>query len=259
MLKQSAMRSRGAVATGPPDGTRIATVEGATDLSSPADLLIARVAHELRQPLASILAATAVIGRHINREMDEHARQVVERQTQYLTRLVDDLLDVARIKAGKLHLRKERLDLRQILGRAAESVHAVMRARGHELVMAGAADDLWVMADPDRLHQVFSNLLENAAKYSAPGGAIWISLSAGPHSITIAVRDTGRGLAPDLADEVFASSAPIADSTPGGLGIGLRVVRELVELHGGTVELRSAGPNYGSEFIVTLPATAIAP
>jgi signal transduction histidine kinase len=220
------------------------------------DRVVAKVAHELRQPLGTIVMALALMGRHISDEDDERARQVIDRQVKHLTRLLDDLLDVGRIRTGKMRLRKERVQVRRLIDEAAEGVQPLIEERTHQFVVSQPPPDVWITADSDRLHQALLNLLQNAAKYTAPGGTVWLGATAALGRITISVRDTRKGIAPDMLEEVFTLFTQGPDSDPNGLGIGLMIVREIVELHGGTIESRSGGPNLGSEFIVTLPVDA---
>ena len=181
---------------------------------------------------------------------------MVERQVAHLTRLVDDLLDVSRVMRGKIELRRERVELATIVARTVETVQPLVDAQGHELSVRMPSDSLLLDADPVRLAQVVGNLLTNAAKYTDPGGHVTLTVEALGTQAVIRVRDTGIGIAPDMVPKVFDLFVQVetaADRTQGGLGIGLTLVKRLVELHGGTVEARSDGSGRGSEFVVRLP------
>jgi CheY-like chemotaxis protein len=171
-------------------------------------------------------------------------------------RLVDDLLDVSRITQGKITLRREPVLLADVVARAVEMMRAVVDARGHALTVSLPVEPLRVDADPARLAQVLGNLLSNAVKYTPPGGSIWLTAERVDADVTIRVRDTGIGLAAELLPHIFdlfVQGDASLDRTRGGLGIGLTLVRRLVEMHGGRVEARSGGLGHGSEFVVRLP------
>jgi PAS domain S-box-containing protein len=221
------------------------------------DQFLAMLAHELRNPLAAISSAvqlTMLIGMQdpIHRSMD-----VINRQLKHLSRLIDDLCDVSRITRGKIQLRKERLDVATVLRSAIESVRPLIETRRHNLTMAIAAQPLLADADSVRLEQIITNLLTNAAKYTDSGGQIGLSAERDGEEIAIKVRDTGMGIPseqlPRLFD-LFAQGDRSLARSEGGLGIGLTLVRSLVEMHGGSVTAMSAGPGMGSEFVVRLPA-----
>jgi signal transduction histidine kinase len=164
------------------------------------------------------------------------------RQVRQLVRLVDDLLDVSRITGGKIALRKERVALGDVVARAIETTRSVIESRGHDLTVSLPPEPVGLDADPARLAQVVANLLSNAAKYTPPGGRIWLTAEAAGDELVIRVRDTGAGLPPELVPNVFdlfVQGDMSLDRTRGGLGIGLTIVRRLVELHGGRVEARS--------------------
>jgi PAS domain S-box-containing protein len=216
------------------------------------DAVVATVAHELRQPIAAIGAALAVMQTGASREMGERARAIANRQVQQLARIVDDLLDAARIAQGKVTLRRERIPLRQVLEAAVTVVQPLVQQRAQQLQVHLPADALWLDADAARLQQVFSNLLTNAVKFTGPDGRITVSVEPAPDTVTVRIRDTGRGIAPDTLPHIFDLFTQAAPDGH-GLGIGLAVVRRLVEQHGGSVEGRSEGPGQGSEFIVRLP------
>jgi PAS domain S-box-containing protein len=222
------------------------------------DEFLAMLAHELRNPLAPIRNAAHVL--KLVGAADAHrewAADVIERQTQHLTRLVDDLLDVSRITRGKVTLQREALDVSAILERALEATLPLVEARHQELVVKLPPEPLRVQGDLTRLVQVVGNLLNNAAKFSEAGGHIWLEAAAEDGEAVIRVRDEGVGLPAELLSRVFdlfTQADRSLDRSQGGLGIGLTLVRNLVERHGGRVEARSEGPGRGSEFVVRLPA-----
>ena len=232
------------------------------DVNRRKDEFLAMLAHELRNPLAPILNAAAIL-RHLDHEHEEltYAREIIERQAQHLSRLVDDLLDVSRISLGKVKLQKERIDLAAVVARAVETSKPVIDARRHRLKLLLPPTGLQLEADPTRLAQVISNLLTNAAKYTDEGGLIFLTTERAGGDVVIRVRDTGMGIPAELLPRIFdlftQGDRSLARSE-GGLGIGLTLVRRLVEMHGGTVEALSVseGPGHGSEFIVRLPALA---
>ena len=221
------------------------------------DEFLAMLAHELRNPLAPIRNALGILQMgKIDAETIGWARSVMERQVQHMARLVDDLLDVSRIMRGKIELHREPVELSAAIERAVETVRPAIDAREHDLRVALPSGPLWIHADLIRVAQVLSNLLNNAAKYTEPGGTIWLSADAEGENVAVTVRDTGVGIAPQMLShvfELFAQAEQTIDRSQGGLGIGLTLVRQLVELHGGSVEARSEGVGRGSEFIVRLP------
>src|SRR5439155_17408797 len=184
-------------------------------------------------------------------------RDVIDRQVQLLVRLVDDLLDVARITRGQIHLRTQPVDMAEVAARAVETSRPLIDARRHTLEVALPDEPAWVEGDPARLAQVLANLLNNAAKYTEEGGRIKLRVERRGDAVVASVRDTGVGLPPEMPASVFDLFTQVdrsLDRAQGGLGIGLTLVRRLVELHGGEVHALSAGPNQGSEFVVRLPA-----
>jgi two-component system CheB/CheR fusion protein len=221
------------------------------------DEFLAMLAHELRNPLAPIQNAVQIMrASRLDDARLRWARDVVERQVQQLARLVDDLLDVSRITRGKIKLQKERIDLAMVVARAIETSRPLIEARRHELSVTLPTTSLWLLADPTRLAQVLANLLNNAAKYTAEGGRIWLSAEREAAGVTVRVRDTGMGMPADLVPRLFQpfiQADRALDRSQGGLGIGLTLVKTLVELHGGSVSACSAGPEQGSEFSVRLP------
>ena len=219
---------------------------------------LAMVAHELRNPLAPIRTAAELLKRaHADEALVAKVQGVIERQIGHMSRLVEDLLDGARVSTGKFRLEVHRVDMADILGTAADACRAAMDAKQQQLTLARPEVPLRVHGDPVRLAQVFGNLLENASKYTPEGGHIALSASVQGGSIAVTVSDDGMGITREALHHVFdlfvqGTRAMTAQNR--GLGIGLAVVRELVEAHGGTVEARSAGTDRGSAFIVTLPA-----
>jgi len=276
------------------------------------DEFLAMLAHELRNPLAPILNALHLIreygpppgssegavggpgGTRFDREALDTAREIVERQVKHMARLIDDLLEVSRINSGKIKLQRERVELANLLNRAVESARPLIRSRRQELVIALPPRPVRLYADPTRLEQVFSNLLNNAAKYTPEGGHIWLTAesrgaeeqrskaddekglssaatllcspspllplsSAG--EVVVTVRDDGIGIPEDMLEQIFELFAQVdrslSSSSQWGLGIGLALVRTLVDMHGGSVKAFSAGSNQGSEFVVRLPTLAM--
>ena len=224
------------------------------------DEFLAMLAHELRNPLAPIRNALHIMKHAGNAgPVVEQVRDVAERQVRHMARLLDDLLDVARISRGRIDLRRETVAVASILRQAVEAVRPLIEERRHELTVAPPAEPLWVDADPTRLEQVLTNLLNNAAKYTDPGGRIGLGAGREGDEVVVRVRDTGVGIAPDMLPRIFdlfVQAERRLDRSQGGVGIGLTLVRRLVELHGGTVEAFSPGLGRGSEFVVRLPASA---
>jgi signal transduction histidine kinase/DNA-binding response OmpR family regulator len=221
------------------------------------DEFLATLAHELRNPLAPIRNALHIMQlAEDDAAAIDQARTMMERQLKQMVRLIDDLLDVSRITRGKLDLRKERVELSAVIGNAVDTTRPLIEAAGHSLTVSLPPHPVYLDADPMRLAQVFSNLLNNAAKYTERGGHLWLTATQGGSDIVITVRDTGIGIPADALSAVFEMFAQVdrsLEKAQGGLGIGLTLVKRLVELHGGTVEARSDGPGKGSEFIARLP------
>jgi signal transduction histidine kinase len=220
------------------------------------DIFIATVAHELRQPLAAMLPAIAVMRERVSEQSGTRARDVIERQVIQLRRMVDDLLDISRVAEGKLDLQKERTDCREVIQDALSGTSALYQEHHHTLSISLPDDAIWLDADRTRLLQVLANLLANAAKYTEDGGRIALNAQTDGITATIRIQDNGKGIAPGALPHVFDLFMQEETDQYGGLGIGLRVVRELVELHGGSVAARSEGIGRGSEFIVTLPISS---
>ncbi len=218
------------------------------------DEFLAMLAHELRNPLAPIQNAVAIL-QHLGRADDQltYARDIIGRQVHHLSRLVDDLLDVSRITLGKVTLKKAPVEVVTVMARAVETSRPAIDVRGHELTLSLPPKSVQVEGDPTRLAQVIGNLLTNAAKYTEEGGEIFLSAERDGAEVVIRVRDTGMGIPADLLPRVFdlftQGDRSLARSE-GGLGIGLTLVRRLVEMHGGTVDASSDGPGKGSEFSV---------
>jgi PAS domain S-box-containing protein len=221
------------------------------------DEFLATLAHELRNPLAPIRNALQILRLAGNSgPIMEQARTMMERQLMQLVRLVDDLLDVSRITRGRVELRKERVELAAVVQSAVETSRPLIEAAGHELMVTLAPEPIHLDADLTRLAQVFSNLLNNAAKYTEQGGHIWLTAERHGGEVVLKVRDTGLGISADMLLKIFEMFTQVDRSlerSRGGLGIGLTLVKRLVEMHGGSVEARSEGPGKGSEFTVRLP------
>lgn len=216
------------------------------------DDFVAAVAHELRQPLSACLGAVAMMKIRQNRESGEHARNVLERQLTQMTRLIDDLLDTTHLARGTVALDRIDLDLRDAVRRALESVQLSIERRNHESSLRVPDEPVIVAADPLRLQQVLSNLLTNAVKYTDPGGTIAVTVTEDGREARVSVRDNGAGISKDAHGRIFDLFTRATTAGP-GFGIGLAVVRRLVEAHDGTVTVTSAGIGLGSEFVVTLP------
>lgn len=221
------------------------------------DEFLAMLAHELRNPLAPLRNGLRVLQMAAgDAGAFERARSMMERQLSHLVRLVDDLLDVARINRNKLDLQRTRITLADAVAHAVESARPALDAAGHELHVELPPEPVPLDADLTRLAQVFGNLLTNSARYTEPGGRIWLTAVRDGHEVVVAVRDTGIGIPaealPHLFD-LFCQGDRRLERAQGGLGIGLALVKALTEMHGGTVEAHSPGPGRGSTFVVHLP------
>ena len=219
------------------------------------DEFLATLAHELRNPLAPIRNSLHLL-RMSGGPGVEQVRVMLERQVNHMVRLVDDLLEVARITRGKIELRRERVELADVVCGAVETSRPLIEAGRHHLALVLPGRPLVLDADPVRLSQVIANLLNNAAKYTPAGGQIGLTLGCEDDQAVVSVRDTGMGIPADMLPQVFDMFAQVdrtLDRAQGGLGIGLSLARNLVLLHNGTIEARSAGPGQGSEFVVRLP------
>lgn len=221
---------------------------------------LATLGHEMRNPLAPLWHATRLLELSGGSDPSmEQVRDIIKRQVQQLTRLADDLLDISRIAQNKIELRRESVDIATVLAQAVQTSAPHLKARHHELVVASPSEPLRVNADPTRLVQIIVNLLNNAAKYTDPGGRVWLTVGREGENAVIRVRDNGTGIPAEMLPhvfEMFTQGNWTVERSQGGLGIGLALVRRLVELHGGTIAVTSAGPRQGSEFVVTLPAEA---
>ena len=227
------------------------------------DQFLATLAHELRNPLAPIATAVKILRRKAIADPDvQSAQNIIERQSVHLTRLVDDLLDLGRISRNKLELRPERTDLSTIINAALETSRPILDSCGQDVVVALPADPIYVNADIVRLSQVFTNLLNNGAKFSRPGGTITLGVETDAQSVAVSVTDTGIGILPEHlphVQEPFFQLNSSLQKAQGGLGIGLTLVWQLVEMHGGTVTVESEGADQGSRFVVRLPLAEKAP
>jgi two-component system CheB/CheR fusion protein len=221
------------------------------------DEFLAMLAHELRNPMAPICNGIDVL--RIVTPKGEEAKQILdmmEEQTHNLVRLIDDLLDVSRVTRGKMELKRQRVALATIITNAIQTAEPLIQAKGHELMVKQAGEGLYVFGDPTRLTQVVANLLNNAAKYTPHGGKISLSTERIGDQGVIRVKDNGLGIAADMLSrifELFVQADNSLNRSQGGLGIGLTLVKSLVDVHGGTVEATSSGPGKGSEFTVRLP------
>jgi signal transduction histidine kinase/ActR/RegA family two-component response regulator len=221
------------------------------------DEFLAMLGHELRNPLAPIQTALQLM-RLRGDGSAERERSVIERQVKHLTRLVDDLLDVSRIARGKVDLDCERVDIADVVAKGIELASPLIEQRRHTLEVHVARHGLAVNGDPLRLAQVVSNLLANAAKYTEPGGRLTVAAEHVDGEVVLRVRDSGVGITPEMLPKVFdlfVQERQTLDRSQGGLGLGLTIVRSIVQMHGGTVSVQSDGPGRGSEFAVRLPTT----
>ena len=223
------------------------------------DVFLATLAHELRNPLAAVRSGLELMRRSSDEHTVEQMRIMMERQVTQLARLVDDLMDVSRITQGKIDLRRRDVSLKEIVDNAVETVRPLLDQMGHTLSVSMPAESIVVNGDLTRLSQALLNLLHNSGKYSERGGHIWLTCTRRGNEAVIAVRDSGIGIAPNHLDHIFDLFSQVDQSlerSQGGLGIGLTIVKRLVELHGGVVEAQSAGEGKGSEFIIRLPIVA---
>lgn len=221
------------------------------------DEFLATLAHELRNPLAPIRTGLEVLkASHDRPEVTAQVRPLMERQVHQLVRLIDDLLDVSRITQGKLRLRLGEVELADVIRDAVDAVHPAIVDARHDLTIELPDQPTWLHADSSRLAQVFSNLLRNAAKYTPAGGRIRIDGKLGEGQVAVTVADSGLGIPPDMLEQIFEMFAQIdapSDAARAGLGIGLTLVKSLVEMHGGHIAARSDGAGRGSAFEVILP------
>jgi two-component system CheB/CheR fusion protein len=231
--------------------------EALRDADRRKDEFLAILSHELRNPLAPIRNSLYVLERtEPGGEQARRAHAVIGRQVAHLARLVDDLLDVTRIARGKVQLQRQPLELRELVGRTIEDHRALFAARGIALDASSTTAPLWVNADATRIAQVVGNLLQNAAKFTPEGGRVEAALATGEGQAVVRVTDNGTGIAPEMLDRVFApftQAEATLDRSRDGLGLGLALVKGLVELHGGTVDAMSEGLGRGAAFAVRLP------
>ncbi len=224
------------------------------------DEFLAMLAHELRNPLAPVRFAVNLLGQdHVDDATKSRARATIDRQVAHLVRLVDDLLDVSRITRNKIELRRERTELWAVVRAAVEATEPLVANARHRLDLADPSGPLWIEADPLRLLQVLTNLLSNAIKFTPPGGAIDVKATADGNQAVIVVRDSGIGMSPEVVPhvfDIFYQGRPTGDGASSGLGLGLTLVKRLVEMHGGTVDAASLGLGKGSSFCIRLPLTA---
>jgi PAS domain S-box-containing protein len=222
------------------------------------DEFLAMLSHELRNPLGPILNAVEVLEQlePDDKDLGAHPRQIIARQAKHMKRLLDDLLDVSRVSQGKIQLQKQRIDLNVLLRQAVEVRRSMMLGKRHELSIALAPQPMELEADPTRLLQVFDNLLNNAAKYTDPGGHVAILAAVEDGQAVVTIRDDGIGMTPDLlarAFDLFVQGMRSLDRAQGGLGIGLTLAQTMVRMHGGSVRAFSEGPGRGSQLVVRLP------
>jgi signal transduction histidine kinase len=225
------------------------------------DEFLATLAHELRNPLAPICNALEIMRLSDNQpDAIDMARTLMERQVAQLVRLIDDLLDISRITHGKLRLTRDRLQLAEILEAAIEQSRPLLDKAGQTLTLKLPTEDIWLTGDRVRLAQVFTNLLNNAAKYSDLGGRVTVVAARDGQQLTVRVADTGVGIPPEMLPHLFDQFSQVdrtLNRAQGGLGIGLNLVRRLVELHDGSIEATSGGNGHGSEFVVHLPCESL--
>jgi signal transduction histidine kinase len=225
------------------------------------DEFLAMLSHELRSPLAAIQSAIQLLSSLTGESPARQRTQaLIGRQVRRMTQLVDDLIDLSRITHGRLHLQREWIDLREVVGNAIETLESDIHERHHRLSTALPDAPVWLQADPGRLEQVFVNLLANASRYTEAGGelAVWVHTRDG--QAIVGIRDSGIGIAPDALPHIFdlfKQADEATSCTKSGLGIGLALVRKLVELHAGSVTAASDGIGQGSEFTVRLPGKAL--
>jgi len=226
------------------------------------DEFIAMLAHELRNLLAPILNAAQIMGQQgQNAPVDHSGPELIERQVRHLVRLIDDLLDISRILCNKIKLKKERFEISSLIKRAVETAQPLIESCSHTLHVQPLSEPVYIEADLTRLVQVFSNLLNNAAKYTPKNGHIWLSVEKEEKQIVLRVRDSGVGIPKPMLSHIFEMFTQIMPSptllhSQGGLGIGLALAKNLVELHGGSIEAQSPGALLGSEFVIRLPLDA---
>jgi PAS domain S-box-containing protein len=232
-------------------------VEKMAASSQQKDEFVVLLAHELRNPLAPILNALHIISQEKTGDpTQQQARGIIERQVRSLARFADDLLEMYHLQRGMVTLHKERINLSNVMRRALEAKHSLIEERQQNLSVLFPDQPLWLEADPARLEQALANLLSNASRFTDVGGGIWLSGEREGESALLRVRDAGVGIEPAMLATIFDPFSPArsgVDRSECGLGIGLAIVKQIVELHGGTVEARSDGLHMGSEFILRIP------
>ena len=217
------------------------------------EAFVATLSHELRQPLSVLASAVEVLRLAPGSSQAVRALETTHRQTHQMHRLVDDLIEAARWAVGRMPLRLEYFDLRDLINDAVEDATAAAVARTHVVQIVPSPEPLWVNADRQRLQQVLSNLLGNAIKYTDCGGCITVATAGTDETVTVSVSDNGRGLAPEVLPHIFEMFSQVAPADGAGLGIGLSVARNIVARHGGLIAAHSAGIGLGSTFAVELP------
>jgi len=222
------------------------------------DEWLATLSHELRSPLATILDALDLVFSDLDQPLAQRAGEIAQRQAHKAMQLIDDLFDLNAHSCGKLALRKELVNVADVVARATETANHLLTARKHVLSVSLPSKPVFILADGLRLEQVLTNLLINAAKFTDPGGDIRLTVTQEFGEIVVRVRDNGRGIARELLPRVFDlhMQAHVGAQRPSGLGLGLALVKSLVELHGGCVTANSSGHGAGSEFVVRLPTRA---
>jgi signal transduction histidine kinase/CheY-like chemotaxis protein len=221
------------------------------------DEFLAMLAHELRNPLAPISAASEILKiADLNRERTNRSSEIILRQVNHMTGLIDDLLDMSRVSRGLIEIENEIVNANDIASLAVEQVLPLINAKSHQLSVEPLSDQVYIKGDLKRLTQILTNLLNNAAKYTFDSGRINLKIEFTKHHVSFIVTDTGFGIAPNMLDSIFdmfTQAQRSSDRSQGGLGIGLALVKNLVELHEGSVTAQSAGLGHGSTFTVTLP------
>lgn len=220
------------------------------------DSFLAVLAHELRNPVAALSGGLHLLNKDIPAERAQDIRGRMERMLEHLSHLVDDLLDVSRVSQGKIALKKARVALADVLQSAIEASQHTIEAARHQFIIETPQEAVWLDADHTRLAQIVANLLNNAAKYTPPGGVVTLAAVVDGRMVTISVTDTGIGIPEEMQSKIFEIFAQVEDhlgKSQGGLGIGLALVRQLVALHGGVITVESDGDGKGSTFAVRLP------
>jgi signal transduction histidine kinase len=239
---------------------REAALEALREADRRKDEVLAMLGHELRNPLGPIRNAVEILRLAGDEQTRERTRQLIGRQVQHLSRLVDDLLEVSRITQRKVVLQASATSLASIVDSALDVARPAIESRGQTLEVSMPASDTWIDVDPVRMSQVIGNLLHNAGKFTPSGGRISLRVEAGPSGVRIEVADNGMGMSAEILPRVFdlfLQGEASLDRSQGGLGIGLSLVKGLVEMHGGSIEAESEGPGKGSRFVIRLPAERV--